>query len=202
MANDQINQLQELVNVIKADQADQKAEKTRNAWTKYVSLSMIFIAVFAAAAGQKGGGYSSTTMKQLNEATFFEGAASDQWAYFQSKSVKLTLCEMEVDRLTEAGADGKIIQSYKSKVERYEKERKEISQKATDLEKKRDEARSLAVQASELGRKIGVASTLFQVAIAIGGVCLIVKKRWLWGVSLALSVLATAQFVYVVYLLK
>ena len=202
MGNDHIDQMQELVNVIKADQAEQKAEKTRNAWTKYVSLSMIFIAVFAAAAGQKSGGYSSTTMKQLNEATFFEGAASDQWAFFQSKSLKLTLCEMEVDRLTEAGADAKLVQAYKAKTDRYEKERKEISQKATELEKKRDDARALAARASELGRKIGVASTLFQVAIAIGGVCLIVKKRWLWGVSLALSVLATGQFIYIAFLVK
>jgi len=197
MSDHNLDQLQELVNVIKADQAEQKSEKTRNAWTKYVSLSMIFIAVFAAAASQKGAGYSSATMKQLNEATFFEGAASDQWAFFQSKSLKLTLCEMEVDRLVEAGADAAKVQAYKSKVDRYEKERKEISQKAADFEKKRDEARGLAAHASELGRKIGVASTLFQVALAIGGVCLIVKKRWLWGVSLALGVLAAVQFVYV-----
>jgi len=197
MSDHNLDQLQELVNVIKADQAAQKAEKARNAWTKYVSLSMIFVAVAAAAASQKGAGYSSTTMKQLNEATFFEGAASDQWAFFQSKSLKLTLCEMELDRLTEAGADAQKVQAYKTKVERYEKERKEISQKAADFEKKRDGARELAAKASELGRKIGVASTLFQVAIAIGGVCLIVKKRWLWGVSLALGLLAVIQFIYV-----
>jgi len=200
MSDHNLDQLQDLVNVIKADQAEQKAEKARNAWTKYVSLSMIFIAVAAAAASQKGAGFSSTTMKQLNEATFFEGAASDQWSFFQAKSLKLTLCEMEVDRLAEAGADAQKIQAYKTKVDRYEKERKEISQKAADFEKKRDDARALAAHASELGRKIGVASTLFQVAIAIGGVCLIVKKRWLWGVSLLLGTLAAVQYVYVTML--
>lgn len=200
MSDHNLDQLQELVSVIKGDQAEQKAEKARNAWTKYVSLSMIFIAVAAAAASQKGAGYSSATMKQLNEATFFEGAASDQWAFFQSKSLKLTLCEMEVDRLAEAGAEAQKIQIYKTKVDRYEKERKEISEKAAGFEKKRDEARELAAHASELGRKIGVASTLFQVAIAIGGVCLIVKKRWLWGVSLALGLLAAIKFVSVAFL--
>ena len=197
MSDQNLDQLQELVNVIKADQAGQKAEKARNAWTKYVSLSLIFIAVAAAAASQKGAGYASTTMKQLNEATFFEGAASDQWAFFQSKSLKLTLCEMEVDRLIEVGADVQKIQAYKAKVDRYDKERKEITQKAADFEKKRDDARELAAKASELGRKIGVASTLFQVAIAIGGVCLIVKKRWLWVVSIALGGLALIQYLYV-----
>ena len=48
-----------------------------------------------------------------------------------------------------------------------------------------------------LGRQMGLASTLFQVAIAIGGVCLIVKKRWLWGGSLVLAALATLQLVRV-----
>ena len=195
-----LDELKGLVAALKADQQAQKDKEKRDAWTKYVSLSMICLAVLGAVATQRGAGYSSTNMKQLNEATFFEGAASDQWAFFQSKSLKLTLCEMEADRLAEAGADAQKIKMYKDKATRYESERKEISQKAADFEKKRDEARAVAARASEMGRKIGVASTLFQVAIALGGVCLIVKKRWLWGVSLSLGALAVVQYLYVLSL--
>jgi len=40
---------------------------------------------------------------------------------------------------------------------------------------------------------MGLATTIFQTAIAMGGVCLVVKKRWLWGASLTLGALAALQ---------
>jgi len=65
--------------------------------------------------------------------------------------------------------------------------------KADDGVAKRDTARALATAAADLGRELGLATTLFQIAIALGGVCLVVKKRWLWYASLALGALAAVQ---------
>ena len=43
--NDNLDELKSLVATIKADQQEQKDKAKREAWTKYVSLSMIFLAV-------------------------------------------------------------------------------------------------------------------------------------------------------------
>ncbi len=86
--NNDLDELKGLVASITADRQAQKEKEKREAWTKYVSLSMIFLAVLAAVATQRGAGYSSTTMKKLNEATFNQAQASDQWSYYQAKGIK------------------------------------------------------------------------------------------------------------------
>jgi len=192
MEQNQLAELKNLVAEIRADHDEVKRKEKANAWTKYVSLSMIILAVLATIAGGKGGGYSSTVMKELNEATFNQAAASDQWAYYQAKGVKQTIVELELDRNP---ADAKVAE----KVKRYETERKAIAAQATDAEKKRDVARATANHAAEASKAMGVASSLFQIAIAVGGICLIVKKRWLWYVSLGGGVLAAGQMIHVIY---
>ena len=192
-----LDELKGLVAAIKADHQAQKDKEKRDAWTKYVSLSMIFLAVLTAIATQKGAGYSSTIIKQLNEATFNQTKASDQWAYYQAKGIKQSLCELERDRLTNAGsaADAKELAGLSAKIARYDSEKKEITSEAKTLESKRDEARELATKASNLGRNMGLATTIFHIAIAMGGVCLVVKKRWLWASSLFLGVAAAILMV-------
>jgi hypothetical protein len=197
---DELSEFRELVATIKSDRQAQKEKETRDAWTKYVSLSTILIAVLAAWCAQKGGGFSSTVMKKLNEATFNQAAASDQWSLYQAKSIKQSLSENEADSIVASdGAAKKRQTDLLAKAKRYDGEKKEVMKEATGLEAKRDQARQTAERAAKLGQGMGLASTLFQVAIAIGGVCLIVKKRWLWAVSMTLAFLAAGQMIRVLY---
>ena len=101
--NTNLDELKALVAAIKADQQAQKEKEQRSSWTKYVSLSMICLAVLAAIATQRGAGYSSATMKQLNEATFNQAEASDQWAFYQAKTIKQSIVDQERDRLNALG---------------------------------------------------------------------------------------------------
>jgi hypothetical protein len=198
---DDLKEFRDLVDSIKSDRQAQKAKESRDSWTKYVSLSMIFLAVLAAIASQKGGGYSSTVMKQLNEATFNQAAASDQWSLYQAKSIKQGITEGQVEMLAgEAGSSKTRMADLAGKAKRYDSEKKEVMKDAGAYEAKRDAARKTAEHASNLGGKMALASTLFQVAIALGGVCLIVKKRGLWWVSLSLGVLASVQMLRVLLL--
>ena len=197
-----LNELKALVATIKADHQAQKDKEKRDAWTKYVSLSMICLAVLAAVATQRGAGYSSATMKQLNEATFNQALASDEWSYYQAKGIKQSIFEQERDRLVASGAvlEPKVVAGIAAKVERYENEKKEITKEAKAFEAKRDAARDLSAVSAEHGRAMGLSTTFFQIAIALGGVCLVVKKRWLWYVSLATGALAAVQMFRVMML--
>lgn len=197
---DELKEFRELVASIKADRQTQKERDARESWTRYVSLSMIFIAVLAAVASQKSGGFSSTVMQQLNEATFDQAAASDQWSFYQAKGIKQNLAEAELDSLRSSNAaDGKRVADLAAKVKRYDSEKQSIMKDANAFENKRDTARRLAERAGKLGGQMGLVTTLFQIGIAVGGVCLIVKKRWLWWVSLALGLAATFQMIRVLW---
>jgi len=190
--NNDLEELKGLVAAIKADHQTQKDKEKRDAWTKYVSLSMICLAVLAAIATQRGGGYSSANMKQLNEATYNQTLASDQWAYFQAKGIKQNIAEEERDRLTDLGsaANAKTLAAVTATAKRYDEEKAEAKKAATDLEAKRDIARALANEFSGKSSRMGQATSIFQIAIALGGMCLVVKKRWLWCLSLAAGTLA------------
>ncbi len=200
--SDNLDELKGLVAALKADQQTQKAKEKREAWTKYVSLSMIFLAVLAAIATQRGAGYSSATMKQLNEATFNQAKASDEWAFYQAKGIKKSLYEQEKERLASVpGADGKALTAATARVDRYDKEQKEISDTAKSYEAKRDTARDAATHAANAGREMGLSTTVFQIAIALGGITLVMKKRWLWLASLTAGAIATGQMIRVLYFL-
>jgi hypothetical protein len=139
-------------------------------------------------------------MKQLNEATFNQAEASDQWSYYQAKGIKLNLYKLEHERLAgAAGTDPKLLNSLAEQVTRYDKEQKEIGNVAKQFEAKRDIAREAANQSATAGREMGLATSVFQIAIALGGVTLIVKKRWLWFASMAAGLLALAQMCRVIW---
>ncbi len=197
---DSLDDLKELVGALKADRQAQKDKERREAWTKYVSLTTIFLAVLAAVATQRAGGFSSATMKQLNEATFNQAEASDQWSYYQAKGIKLNLYKLEHERLASVPTtDPKLLASLAEQVARYEKEQKDIAGDAKKFEAKRDAARDEASKAAAGGGKMGLATSVFQIAIALGGITLIVKKRWLWFASMAGGLLAVAQMLRVIY---
>ena len=191
---DDLAELKDLVAAIKADHQAQKDKEKRDSWTKYVSLWMIILAVCAAFATQKGAGFSSATIKQLNEATFNQALASDQWSFFQAKGLKQSLYERDLEKAGKGSApsaDSALI----AKVRKYDTEKKDISSQAKAFEDKRDQARIGSTHSADLARQMGLATTLFQIAIALGGVCMVVKKKSLWFASMVPGAAAALQLI-------
>ena len=75
----------------------------------------------------------------------------------------------------------------------FRSEKGEITKEAKGHEEKRDAARANADKVALLGKDMGMAITFFQVSVALGGICLIVKKKWLWFASLGLGVFAAVK---------
>ena len=200
MQTHDLDELKQLVAELKADRAAQKEKEKRESWTKYVSLTLVCIAVLAGLATLKGGGFSTRTLKEMNEATFNQAEASDQWSFYQAKSIKQNLYEIQLDQANAAAVPNVgQMEKLKAKVEKYEREKAEIMAGAKKFEAVRDTARQMATSAAEHSKRMGTAITLFQVAIALGGVCLIVKKKPLWIASSILGALATAELIHVLY---
>jgi hypothetical protein len=89
----------------------------------------------------------------------------------------------------------------KAKVDKYDKDKADITALAKKYEEARDAARKNATIVAEHSKQMGLAITFFQVAIALGAMCLIVKKKPLWIASMIFGVLAVAQMVYVLFIL-
>jgi hypothetical protein len=198
----ELRELKGFIADLKADRAAQKEKEQREAWTKYTSMSLVFIAVLAAIATQWSGKYSGRVLVGLNDSTFKQAQASDEWSYYQAKSVKQNLFEGLRDVAkspTGTAADPATPKddAFNAKIAKYEAEKKDVMQKAQQLEKERDAARQLATNASQHGGGMGMAISIFQIAIALGSICLVTKKRPLWYLALGLAVVATLKMVHV-----
>ena len=182
----EIDELKQFIIDLKADRAATKEKERREAWTKYVSLTVVIIAVFAAVATQWGGKYSSRT--QMSQAQ-----ASDQWSFYQAKSIKQHLVETTLTQVRRGGDTNDVELARTTKklgddLARYDKEKAEIKAKAEGLEKVRDDA-------SKRSGTLGQAISFFTVAIASASICLVTKKKPLWFVAIILSVFAIVQMV-------
>ncbi len=200
MPSSDLNELKDLVAELRAEHVAQKEKEKRERWTKYVSLSMVLVAVLAAFATMRGGGFSTRSLKEMNEATFAQSQASDQWSFFEAKSIKENLYEIELERLHSASPpDAAGLAKIKAKVDKYDKDKADIAASARKFETVRDRARQNATGAAEHSKEMGLAITVFQIAIALGAMCLIVKKKPLWIGSMILAALAVGQMLRVLY---
>src|ERR1019366_3987054 len=119
---------------------DAKKEK----WLNYLSLTTVLIAVCATLSTFKGGGYSTRSLLSQSK-------ASDQWAYYQSKSIKSYIYEMQKDNmeLQMSAASSQVnkeelnkrIDFYKQKIDKYAEEKEQISKEAKEDEIVRDESK-------------------------------------------------------------
>ena len=193
----ELAELKQFVGDLKADRAAQKEKEQREAWTKYTSMSLVFIAVLASVASQWSGKYGGTVLVSLNNSTYNQALASDQWSYYQAKSIKLNLYEAlrELAPKTAESESSTNLASFKAKVQKYKADEEKITAEARKFEKDRDEARATAARANRLGGFMGSAISIFQIAIAVGSICLVTKKKPLWYLSLALAGAATFRMI-------
>ena len=149
------------------------AEHSGSPWISWVALSTAILAVLAAIAGLLSGMHA-------NEAMMSQIQASDQWGYYQAKSIKAAVLETKTT-LAEAATE-----KDKEKAAQYQEEQAEIKLEA---EHKEAEAKSNFHQHEVFARSV----TMFQIAIAIAAISALTKKRRFWFVSLVFG-LAGAVF--------
>ena len=147
------------------------AEHGGVSWISWVALSTAILAVLAAIAGLLSG-------KHANEAMMSQIQASDQWGYYQAKSIKAAILEAKTTLESEQTARDK------EKAAQYQEEQAEIKHEA---EHKQAEAKANFHRHEVFARSV----TMFQIAIATAAISALTKKRRFWFVSLAFGVAGT-----------
>ncbi len=139
------------------------AEHSGAVWISWVALSTAVLAVLAAIAGLLSG-------KHANEAMMNQIEASDQWSYYQAKSIKAAVLDARIAlSATRSEQD-------RDKTAKYQKEESEIKSEA---EHKEAAAKSNFHKHEVFARGV----TMFQIAIAIAAISALTKRRRFWIVS-------------------
>lgn len=166
-------------------------DETRAPWLNHMALATVILAVCATLSTFKGGSYS--TLSVISQAL-----SSDQWAFYQAKSTKQHLYELQVQQFTLQAmalpADNPARQAYldavakaSAQIGRYDKEKQEIKDKALAFEHQRDDAK-------QHGKPFGLAVIFLQVSILLNSVSGLLKVKRVWWASIPVGIVGLTLF--------
>jgi hypothetical protein len=138
----------------------------------------IFTAVLAtvgAIVSFFGGDTQNNAMLFKNEAVLERAEASDQWNFYQAKSLKQNLAETAAAIVT----DPKKAEFYQGEARRYAAEKKDVEAEARKHDKAYKEWNEKSEQALHPHHYLAMSMTLLQIAIALASITVLTQRRWL-----------------------
>ncbi len=160
-------------------------EERKPPWISWLALSTAVMAVLAAITTLYMGKFSSRTL-------LAQAQESDQWAFYQAKSLKSHLYAIEKRRLeldleergaslAKAARDSRkaALAEYADGLDKYEGDKQAIKAKADTLAADKE-------LAQRRGGNFGYSLLFLQIAIMLSSVAAIVKQKPLWLTALAL----------------
>jgi DNA repair ATPase RecN len=169
------------------------AEEQKEKWMNYLALTTVILAVCATLSTFKGGGYSTKSVLAQTQ-------AANQWAYYQAKSIKGYLYEIQKEALELEYKKDKVkgakalaieyekkIENYSQKLKRYEGEKTEIKKIAENLELARDDAK---VHSEIFGKAV----IFLQIAILLSSIAALLKKKYIWILGMGIGAVGIVYF--------
>ena len=172
----------------------EEVEKEGGALLRTIALTTALFAAFAAVASLLAGGTVNEALALKTEATQLQAQASDQWAYYQAKGIKAVVFEAQKGVL--AAADKPVSPEIEKNIARYKDEQQEAKKKAEEFEHERDEKGKEADHLIHQHHYFAYSVAMLQVAIALGAVAALTRKRWAWLGSTALGLVGAVIFLW------
>ena len=154
-----------------AEELQEHAEHAKDPFDKMVAATMAILAAGLAIVSVLG--HLATTEEILNQQK-----ASDQWAYYQAKSIRRYESDIALDMFAAANAVKSA--EYDKNASRYTKEGEEIQKEATALE---NESHFKGRQAV----RFEMAEVFLEVGIVFASLAILSKMRPVWWMSILLG---------------
>lgn len=154
-----------------------------------IAVTTVILAVCATLASFKAAGYG-------NKMVLAQSQASDQWAYYQAKSIKETTYQVQRDGLSfivpppgREQAHAAKLAEFDKEISRYKAEKKEIMEEAQRLEKERDIAR-------DFNSRFGQSIIFLQIGILLSSLASINKIPYYWYMALVSGGAGVVMFLH------
>jgi Domain of unknown function (DUF4337) len=160
-----------------------------------VSITIAVLAVIAATVGSLETLETAAAIGDKNAAVLLQNRATDNWNFYQAKSIKKHLYTVA------AGSGGTMAENFKKQAEGYGAEEKGLFAKGNALEHQTEEKLADSEHHEHRHHILTISVTFLHVAIAIATIAIIVRgQRWPWHAALALGMLGTlgAAYAYLV----
>jgi len=148
-------------------------------WTLPVAITISILAVLVAMATLMG-------HRSSIEVVLLQTQASDQWAFYQAKNIRLHEMQGVVDMLGVLTPGEKekaevLREKYKKEIERYEKDKDRISEKAKEFENDR-------AVVSRREDRFDAGEVILEIALIICSLTLLTKGKAFWYSGIAIGV--------------
>jgi hypothetical protein len=158
-----------------------------------LALTTIIFAVAATLSTFKGGGYSTRSMLSQEQ-------ASNKWAYYQSKSLKLYLYEtqkdvLELDTKRMKKEDAPALEAYQKKIAEYEKSTKRYDKEKADIKKDAEHFEVLRDDAQTHSQAFGMAVIFLQISILLSSIAALIKRKYLWIIGIGVGAVGLVYFI-------
>jgi hypothetical protein len=169
------------------------ADEKKEPWLNYLALTTVILAVCATLSTFKGGSFSTRSVLSQSQ-------ASDQWAYYQAKSIKGYVYEVQKEKLElELRETGRkmppdLMKDYKKKIEGYDKKINRYEDEKNSIEKEARGYEAIRDDAQKHSQTFGLAVIFLQIAILLSSIAALMKKKVLWLVSIAVGLAGIFYF--------
>lgn len=157
-----------------------------------VAIFTAVVATLAAVCSYFGGHTQNQALYYKNDAVLNRAQASDQWAYYQAKSIKQAVMQERLDN----AHDATVATELRAKIGKYDAEMNEIRAKAEALDRQAEASNEEAEHALHPHEKLALAITLFQIAISAASITALTRRPWLFALAGASAVGAIAVWVF------
>ena len=159
------------------------AEEKKENWLNYLALTTVILAVCATLATFKGGGYSTRSVLAQSQ-------ASDLWSFYQAKSIKMYIYEMQKEKLgldlreKQQKLPAAIVADYENKIKDYAQKIEKYTAEKTKIEKDAKELENTREVAKRHSQEFGMAVIFLQIAILLSSIAALLKKKPVWLIGL------------------
>jgi hypothetical protein len=159
----------------------EEAAERRDPLGQRIALMTAILSTVGAIVNFASGNAQNEALFLKNESILRQSQASDQWAYYQSKSTKSHIA----DAAAKLATDPAVRQSFIAERDAEDKARLKVQAEATRLQ---EESQRLARESDarlKPHERFALALGFLQIGIALAAITVLTRRRWLlWGAAL------------------
>jgi hypothetical protein len=160
------------------EEVEEHIHHAEKPFDKRVAGSMAIVAAFLAAVSVWG---QHLTTEEL----LLQQRSSDQWAYYQAKSIRRYISETTRDTVAQVKGDAAVVKRYDQQADKYRKDGEDIQKEAQGLQNESEETGKKAV-------RVHGGEVFLEVAIVFSSLAILTKRTVLFGAGLVAGLVGLA----------
>lgn len=172
-----------------------KPAEKKEKWMNWLAMTTILFSAAATLATFRGGSLST-------RAVLAQSKASDDWAYYQAKSIKQHTYDLQRDLagLLALGATAEHKAVFQGKLKRYEDEVARYKKEKSEIEAEARKYEAEKTRCQQIGKHFGIAIPYLQVGIMLSALAALMKKPYMWAFGCGFGLIGLGYFSYAYYL--